>query len=1286
MKRNLKSIILSLLCLGLGHTVWAEDHFLVGGATASGWNAGEYARTPVAMVNVSENLWTWAGKLTVGDGDAGRFKIPNSADGWEGYWAPAQGTVLTSEWSDLSTTSTDDKKFCVAEEGYYRIYIDTKNKKIKAEKLTEPTKDGDYYQIATVDDYYWFAGKVTSEESSKAKARLTADLDFSEKGFFPLACDKFKFKGEFDGAGHTISHAVIIGSNNNVAFIRYATGGTNIHDLIIEGSFTGNAKVGGIVGFARDGGTVTLKNVINKATVQSTGSTDANAAAFVGCAIDNTVITALNCANMGAVSGQNGQCAAFAGWTATGTTFTNCWNSGDISGIDGTSQLYRNSGAVTATNCYDLTTKGSQGTKLDASLLNTADFCYKLNGSVGGATNWYLTIGTDAHPYPFAGAANHGIIYANGSLYCDGDPKPGTVLENEEKASVRDSHNFVDGFCVNAHDAKLCDEMQADYMSPDGEGNYLIGTKQQLKWFAHKVNGHKSVEASYNINGKLTADIDFSDQTVMIGGDGNAAAYRGTFDGQGHKVTLGYNTSQKNVALFRTIAIAHIKNLITDGTIQNENNSCAGGIFAGSHGASVVENCVSYVTLSRTNDGDATFGGIGAYMHDNGTIQNCGFYGSINTPSATGNGGLLGYANGGGNIAIKNCVVNATEFVYGGNSVSVARNTGNVTNTYVVNAGSATQNEALHATAAQVESGELAYKLNGDQSDINWYQLIGTDAAPLPIEKVGATVYARGSQKCDGTPKPDFTYVNEQSEPLRDAHDFGAGLAFCSSCDKEYNPSYAIDKDGEVFLVDDATELKWFAAMVNAEGGNKDARLTADIDFDGVAYYPGIGSSERNFTGTIDGQRHIITNMKMDWSREGVGLVNRAANGACVKNVTIASNCSFKGSKAVAALIGGTYGAGDIYIENCGNEAPVQSTGQNAGGIIGCRFNDNICHLTNVYNVGEITGETAGESGSFSGWMSNAVLKNCYSIASYPTSEDTHGFQQGNQFSRGNGINLTNCYDYGTGLWGQNESTWGDAFADGRKITDPDDETQMGAMFAGLYDAEGGDVWRMEYEGWAHPVLYDPAKKVLSENVPNRFSSENGVGLTLKRTTVADTWNTICLPFALNATQIASLFGADAKVAELTGATGETLNFTTVTSTEAGKAYLVMPSEAMSEKELTVDLDATAPAATTEGGYVFTGIYEPTAVVANDLFVAAGNKLTPSDGTGKLKAFRAYFHNTGSGARLTNFVIDEETTGIASIEDGLMKVQDAVYDMQGRKVSQLKKGLYIVNGKKQVVR
>ena len=279
--------------------------------------------------------------------------------------------------------------------------INTSTLKIKAEKLAEPSKDGDYYLIGSVDDYYWYAGRVTST-GDVLKARMTTDLDFATAGFFPLSCDKFKFKGEFDGAGHTISNAVIMGINNNVGFIRYATGGASIHDMVIDGSFTGSAKIGGVIGFVRDGGEVLLTNVINRANVRATGSSDANAAGLFGCAVDNTKVTVTNCANMGEVKGQDGNCAAFAGWTQTGTTFTNCWNSGAIYNIEGSAQLYRNTGAVTATNCFDLTNVGNQGTKVDASTLATGELCYELNGDQSDI-HWYQNLsGTmDAYPVPF---------------------------------------------------------------------------------------------------------------------------------------------------------------------------------------------------------------------------------------------------------------------------------------------------------------------------------------------------------------------------------------------------------------------------------------------------------------------------------------------------------------------------------------------------------------------------------------------------------------------------------------------------------------------------------------------------------------------------------------------------------------------------------------------------------------------------------------------------------------------------------------------------------------------
>jgi len=1256
MKKSLKLLALTILGSWMAGSVFAEDHYVVGEATV-GWVYEAYDRSPTAMVNVSENVWIWSGKIGAGK----VFRITDG--GWGGHWATNNEDLLgAGEKNVKNTQDGGDYSFKVADEGYYKVTLNTSTLKIKAEKLTEPSKDGDYYLISSVDDYYWFAGKVTSAESSTAKARLTADLDFSEKGFFPLACDKYKFKGEFDGAGHTISNAVIIGGNNNVAFIRYATGGTNIHDLIIEGSFTGNAKVGGIVGFARDGGTVTLTNVINKATVRSTGSTDANAAAFVGCAIDNTVITALNCANMGAVSGQNGQCAAFAGWTQSGTTFTNCWNSGTISNIDGTSQLYRNSGAVTATNCFDLTNVGNQGTKVDASTLATGKFCFTLNGDQS-SINWYQNMsGTvDNYPVPFS---SHAQVYANGELKCDGTSAGGELTYSNSSTSVIPPHTYVNGWC------SVCNALHHDYLTADGEGYYSIGSANDLHWFAAMV-----AEVNQSAKAKLTADIDYTAYKQGFIGISQSLPFRGIFNGQDHAVTIDIvNNGSGRTGLFAYINAATIRNLIVEGSATSAGNNCVGGLGGRSDGdGTLIENVVVKTDVSYTgSNGDATCGGFFANMEGDVTLHNCAFYGSINTGTAEGNGGLVGWAGGGSNNKYINCIVAPTSYTQNGNSADFARNNATTTQCYKV-----------LGTDARLATGEMTYTMNEAIGETVWFQKIGTDSYPMPFGT--DVVYANGYQYCDGTVKSG-AYENENKGTVRDEHNYGE-WGFCTNvngssvtCD-QIQPGFATLTDG-YYQIGNAKELNWFAVWTNREDASVSAKLTADINMAEVANFPGIGSGERNFTGTIDGQRHIITNMNMDWSREGVGLVNRAADGARVKNVTIASNCSFKGSKAVAALIGGTYGAGDIYIENCGNEAPVQSTGQNAGGIIGCRFNDNICHLTNVYNVGEITGATDNESGSFSGWLSNAILKNCYSIAGYPTSENTHGFQQGSQFSRGNSINLTNCYDFGTGDWGTNNGNWGVL----NKI-DGVNETTMGVVFAGLYDAEGGNVWRMEYEGWAHPVLYDPAKKVLSENVPNRFSSENGVDLTLKRTTVAGTWNTICLPFDLNATQISSLFGATAKVAELTGATGETLNFTSVTSTEAGKAYLVMPSEAMSEKELTVDLDASAPVATTEGGYAFTGIYEPTAVVANDLFVTAGNKLTPSNGSSeKLKGFRAYFHNTGSGARLTNFVIDDEAAGIASIEDGLLKVQTAVYDLQGRKVSQLKKGLYIVNGKKQVVK
>ena len=69
-------------------------------------------------------------------------------------------------------------------------------------------------------------------------------------------------------------------------------------------------------------------------------------------------------------------------------------------------------------------------------------------------------------------------------------------------------------------------------------------------------------------------------------------------------------------------------------------------------------------------------------------------------------------------------------------------------------------------------------------------------------------------------------------------------------------------------------------------------------------------------------------------------------------------------------------------------------------------------------------------------------------------------------------------------------------------------------------------------------------------------------------------------------------------------------------------------------------------------------------------------------GTGKA----CLYYNGSLGAR-EFFGFEEETTGIdATLENIEERIVNSVYDLQGRRVEHPAKGLYIVNGKKTVIK
>ncbi len=222
--------------------------------------------------------------------------------------------------------------------------------------------------------------------------------------------------------------------------------------------------------------------------------------------------------------------------------------------------------------------------------------------------------------------------------------------------------------------------------------------------------------------------------------------------------------------------------------------------------------------------------------------------------------------------------------------------------------------------------------------------------------------------------------------------------------------------------------------------------------------------------------------------------------------------------------------------------------------------------------------------------------------------------------------------------------------------------------------------------------------KAISESVDNTIESKiNNVVVELTRSLVADNWNTICLPFALTSAQATQLFGSGYQLAAFTGVSGTTLQFTTTDEFEAGVPYLVWPTASLSNGSpvvlIDVNITAKTPQTVTHDGYSFVGNFSTKTFSAGEcntsLFVAAGNELMTPEYNSTLKSLRCYFTvPSGSIATARRFTIDDEeggTTGINAVHgEGFMV--NGYYNLNGQRVAKPTKGLFIVNGKKVVIK
>ena len=257
------------------------------------------------------------------------------------------------------------------------------------------------------------------------------------------------------------------------------------------------------------------------------------------------------------------------------------------------------------------------------------------------------------------------------------------------------------------------------------DGFYKIGTAEDLLEFTDIVNNGE-VDAS----AQLTADItvDFPNNT-FIGMNGKD--YQGTFDGQGHTLTVTINRSADGGGLFANIgANGKVCNLIIDGTISGITGV---GSFAWQN-FGTLENCISVATVKTSAYGFGACAGFTCASVGNAVYKNCIFAGSIEGENANEIAGFNWVTNGGQPI-YENCVCVPTSVnVAGYFAWSQQDGNGVYRNCYFTDvAGTDRCGSAVLIESSLLASGELCYKLNGDQSSIIWTQTLGEDDIPYPF-------------------------------------------------------------------------------------------------------------------------------------------------------------------------------------------------------------------------------------------------------------------------------------------------------------------------------------------------------------------------------------------------------------------------------------------------------------------------------------------------------------------------------------------------------------------------
>lgn len=233
---------------------------------------------------------------------------------------------------------------------------------------------------------------------------------------------------------------------------------------------------------------------------------------------------------------------------------------------------------------------------------------------------------------------------------------------------------------------------------------------------------------------------------------------------------------------------------------------------------------------------------------------------------------------------------------------------------------------------------------------------------------------------------------------------------------------------------------------------------------------------------------------------------------------------------------------------------------------------------------------------------------------------------------------------------------------------------------------------------------------VIDDNRDNDFADvSDAMDVELRRKFNRETWNTLVLPFELSTNEVNTAFGNDCKVAYFTNSEPNTIELNTQGDNKGIKAnepVLIKLGSDNSADNYSFNtktiISSPNPQINGANGINFIGTYAKSYTVKDGEYFISGDKLWSSNGNTTLAGTRAYFtvpsSDSSSSAKPKLLIVDGETTGISAVrseEKGVRNYNSGVYTLCGQKVADslndsrmanLKQGIYIVNGKKVIIK